>query len=340
VQAGSNEGTRQINTLETDNCGRLVGVKQSSYTVGHRFFFDCQVHTDASDGQRSPAQLAREVYERNLTVVVTDHFTLDGATSAMGELDHLKATMGNGEAAKIIPGVEFSVKPEKSLYPRMRNMHVLGLGVDAHSKSLNRWVRRQRHRRRTCLEHAHSVRERMEGEKIRFNADFEKRLMIYGNVYKAIAKSIRSDENIKPIWRHLGVKVNIKRSRHMPKKTRQRLLEKQIIDSLTRVYGDPFVKRPSIYEAVEVINRAKGLASVAHLLASNPRLKHASTSRLGRFLGELRDFGFSGVESYHPAHDVVCADKLANVSREQELYVFAGSDAHELSDEIAYFIKE
>ena len=77
---------------------------------------DLHIHTSASDGSDSPAELARKVWDRGLTLFsVTDHDTIDGALA-------MEALVPEGVG--YIRGVEFSC-----LFPGGQ-CHILGYGYD------------------------------------------------------------------------------------------------------------------------------------------------------------------------------------------------------------------
>jgi len=77
---------------------------------------DLHVHTTASDGQLSPAEIVHKALEIGLaTIAITDHDTTEGIAEA------LEAARGTG--LEIIPGVEISVDVPRS------EVHILGYYV-------------------------------------------------------------------------------------------------------------------------------------------------------------------------------------------------------------------
>jgi predicted metal-dependent phosphoesterase TrpH len=77
---------------------------------------DLHVHSTASDGSMSPAELVRHARELGLAAIaLTDHDTVDGVSEALEE--------GRRIGVEVIPGIEISVnyKPE---------MHILGYFLD------------------------------------------------------------------------------------------------------------------------------------------------------------------------------------------------------------------
>lgn len=78
---------------------------------------DLHVHTTASDGTMSPAEIVRYAKKKGLLVIaITDHDTIEGIEEGLQE--------GNKQGLEVIPGVELSVDFPKG------TMHVLGYYID------------------------------------------------------------------------------------------------------------------------------------------------------------------------------------------------------------------
>jgi predicted metal-dependent phosphoesterase TrpH len=85
--------------------------------------FDLHLHTTASDGTMSPAELVRYAKEKGLKVIaITDHDTIEGLPEGIQE--------GNRLGLEIIPGVELSADAPKG------TMHLLGYYIDPASSEL------------------------------------------------------------------------------------------------------------------------------------------------------------------------------------------------------------
>nr|WP_083436982.1 PHP domain-containing protein [Thermincola ferriacetica] len=84
---------------------------------------DLHVHTTASDGTLTPAELIRYARGRNLAAVaITDHDTIDGLPEALKEAKQ--------QGFELIPGVEISVEHPAG------EMHILGYFVDINNREL------------------------------------------------------------------------------------------------------------------------------------------------------------------------------------------------------------
>ena len=85
---------------------------------------DLHVHTTASDGSLSPAEVVEAALEKGLTAIsVTDHDTVEGVPYAV------KAA--SGYPLKVIPGVEISASYHG------KEIHVLGYNIDVSNDLLN-----------------------------------------------------------------------------------------------------------------------------------------------------------------------------------------------------------
>jgi predicted metal-dependent phosphoesterase TrpH len=84
---------------------------------------DLHIHTTASDGVLSPAQVVRVALDKGLeAVAITDHDTTDGVDQAMAA--------ARGERLEVIPGIELSAEEGP------REVHVLGYYIDHQDQTL------------------------------------------------------------------------------------------------------------------------------------------------------------------------------------------------------------
>lgn len=84
---------------------------------------DLHVHSTASDGTMTPAEVVRYAKSKGLTAIaLTDHDTVDGLQEAIEE--------GNKVGLEVIPGVELSAEYNE------KEVHILGLFIDYKSEKL------------------------------------------------------------------------------------------------------------------------------------------------------------------------------------------------------------
>lgn len=97
---------------------------------------DLHIHTNASDGKYSPAEVVRQAVEHGLTVIaITDHDTVDGIVPA---LNAAKASSN----LRVIPGVEISTETSSG------ETHILGYFIDYYDNQLKTTLELMRNSRR------------------------------------------------------------------------------------------------------------------------------------------------------------------------------------------------
>lgn len=85
--------------------------------------YDLHIHTNCSDGSKSPGEIVRIAIENGLnTIAITDHYTLAG-------IDYAKQIAGN--RLNVIPGIEISAQ-----YQKGKRLHIVGLFVNKSIYSL------------------------------------------------------------------------------------------------------------------------------------------------------------------------------------------------------------
>lgn len=101
-----------------------------SGTLGLVKYVDLHMHSTASDGTLTPAQVVRAAAEAGLSAIaLTDHDTVAGCPEAAATAKDL--------GLDFLPGIEISCE-----FPRPGTMHLLGYGVDPASPHLHALTRR------------------------------------------------------------------------------------------------------------------------------------------------------------------------------------------------------
>lgn len=84
---------------------------------------DLHVHSTASDGTFTPAELIVEAHKRQIcAIAITDHDSIDGVSEALAA--------GEKYGVEVIPGVELSTEYEET------EIHVVGLFIDPENETL------------------------------------------------------------------------------------------------------------------------------------------------------------------------------------------------------------
>jgi predicted metal-dependent phosphoesterase TrpH len=187
---------------------------------------DLHLHSTASDGRLTPAQVVQEAARRGLKFMsLTDHDTIDGIAEA-------KDTVKSYPALKLIPGVEISTDLPHG------EAHVLGYFIDYTSLEL---AERLEHFRNSRLERARKMVAKL--AKLGIHLDWRR-------IEEIAGPSVMGRPHI---------------ARAMLEKGYIRSFKQAFTDYIGRD-GPAYVEREKLTpaEAVALIVRAQGLAVLAH----------------------------------------------------------------------------
>jgi predicted metal-dependent phosphoesterase TrpH len=187
---------------------------------------DLHLHSTASDGRLTPAQVVQEAARRGLNfIALTDHDTIDGIAAA-------KEAVKSYPALKLIPGVEVSTDIPHG------EAHVLGYFIDYTGKEL---AARLEHFRNSRLERARKMVAKL--DKLGIHLDWRRIEEIAGD-------SVMGRPHIARAMLEKGYINDFKQA---------------FTDYIGRD-GPAYVEREKITptEAVALIIRARGLAVLAH----------------------------------------------------------------------------
>lgn len=247
-------------------------------------FVDLHIHTNFSDGVFDPRQAVRYAGQRGLAAIsITDHDTIDGIAEAIDE--------GKRVGIEVIPGVELSTEVQAR---ERSEMHILGYFINWESRQLKDSLSLFR---KTREERARKILDKL--AKLGICLDNEALLAISANgcigrlhfakamVAEGFAMSINDAFN-----KYLG----IGRAAYVPK------------------------MRLSPEDAIKLINRAGGIAVIAH-----PYYGHYSNRNLIK--GLIRD-GLRGIEVWHSKHPPETVEIFKKLAAEFGLIATGGSDCH------------
>lgn len=246
--------------------------------------YDLHAHTTASDGTLSPTELVHLAKEHELRAfAVTDHDTVDGISEATAEAESL--------GIELVPGVEVSANFGNVA------IHVLGLFIEYREA----WL-------------------------VDFFAEVAARRV--DRVHEMVAKLAKIDIDIDP-------KDVFARSSHGTvgrPHVAEVLLERGHASSLSDVFarflgeGCPAYvgyEKVSLEDAVALIERAGGIASLAHpYVLENDGL-----------ISEMVSSGLPALEVYHRDHSPEQITAYEALAAEQGLLATGGSDFHRPNEE-------
>lgn len=241
---------------------------------------DLHLHTTFSDGVLSPREMVAGAAEREVRIIaITDHDEIDGVPEAMAAGAELGVT--------VISGVEINTDVGRE------DVHILGYGFPVDSPVLQDELQALRDKR---LERTALIVKRL-GD-IGYPIELDRVLAIAGHgsvgrphIAQALVEAGHSKDQQQAFARFIG--------RRCP----------------AYVPRSPF--RPE--EAIAVIHRAGGIASLAH------------PGKLGdvkRFLRLLKTAGLDALEAYHSDHVPGTTERLLRWAHEFGLAVTGGSDSH------------
>ena len=264
---------------------------------------DLHTHSNASDGDFSPAQLMREASKAGLTAIaLTDHDTLDGLAGASAEAQEC--------GIRFIPGVEISIQwagehaaggsGASEQAPGMGpggEFHLLGLGIKsptpAFLSAIEELSRRREARNREILDRMHELS---------IDASWEEILSLSGG--HSVGR---------PHFASLLVSKKIVRTRE------------QAFDRYLK-QGKPFyVPKAGLPfdEAAALIRESGGIPVLAH-----PMSLYIAWGRLPDLIKTLKNRGLLGIEAWHPTAKVKSCCRLEALGKEMNLHVTEGSDFH------------
>ncbi|MGI5863772.1 MAG: PHP domain-containing protein [Myxococcales bacterium] len=241
---------------------------------------DLHAHTRASDGQYPADELVLRAREAGITVLgVTDHDTVAGLPSAL--------EAGERAGVRVVPGIELSS------FVHGREAHILGHFIDPGDerlRGLSRLLRTQREERMARM--VEKVRE------LGMQATFEE---------------VVAESGGKNLGRPHLARVLVKHG-----------YVRDVKEAFARYIArdkPAYVERYKLtsQEAIEMIGRAGGCATLAHAFASN-------LSREDIVL--LKEQGLVGLEVVHPDHSPDDRAEAGRLAAELDLVPTAGSDFH------------
>ena len=252
---------------------------------------DFHMHTTHSDGSYTPEKLMQYCKEKNLVCVsVTDHDTMSSFEACEREAKRLEI--------ELVPGVEISAQFEPG------TLHILGFFLDRNNPEL-----------KACF---------AEIQKARLNRNpqiIEKlnRLGVKISLADVIQETYGAREI--PAGKQLGrphfAKTLIKKGYV---KTFEEAFEKYLAKGKL-AYIDK--RRLTSEESIRMINRAGGIASVAH-----PKQMKLESDKLEAEIGRLADQGLGGIEVYNSCQNPRENAVYHRIAKRFNLVETGGSDFH------------
>lgn len=253
-----------------------------------RNFVDLHVHSNASDGELSPAEaVAMAERKRLAAVALTDHDTMAGLPQA--------EPAARGLSLRLIPGIEISAQFTGG------TLHILGLGVRVGAGRLEDMLAGLRRQR--------ALRNPRMLDKLR-----------------ALGIKITMDELAELAGGHSDAVIGrLHMARLLVDKGHARDIG-DAFDRFLGEKAPAFVdkERLSPRAAIEGVHAGGGLAILAHPV----QLNYGNAARLERIVADLAYAGLDGIEVYHSLHSLQQTRLLLDLARRRRLLISGGSDFH------------
>lgn len=241
--------------------------------------YDLHTHTTASDGRLRPRELVHEAVRKGVRAfAVTDHDTVEGVDEARDEATRL--------GLELIPGIEVSATCAGI------SVHVLGLFIRHREPWLTEFFAQARERR---IERIHRIVEKLAGEGIEIESS------------EVFAKSSHGT-----VGRPHVAEV---------------LVERGFVATAAEAFDRYLGHRAPAYvgyekitcrDAIELIRRAGGVASLAH-----PGLLEQDS-----IIPKMVDAGLQAIEVFHSEHSPSKVSEYLGIAARHQLLITGGSDFH------------
>ena len=251
---------------------------------------DLHIHSRASDGTLSPAEIIALASSLNLGAVsITDHDSIAGSREAL--LGGIPDSLG------FLTGVEISAEPPPS-YPGAGSIHILGYGFRLDDPDLNRAL------------------EKLQDSRRGRNPEIIARLNKLGIAIR-IEEVEREAADGQPGRPHIA-KLLIKKG-----------VAKSMDDAFDRYLGNgrpAYVDKFRIEssQAIELINAAGGIPVLAHPCL----LELERVEQLEDLLLEMMSMGLKGLEVYYPLNTPPQTMQYSDLAARHRLLMTGGTDFH------------
>ncbi|MBQ9596432.1 MAG: PHP domain-containing protein [Synergistaceae bacterium] len=287
---------------------------------------DLHIHSNASDGTDSPAELLEKIIESGINIfALTDHDTINGALEIMTPLnpvgsmtplnpplsgEDLNATscsapcqgggregvLTNNQGGEVvfIKGIEFSC-----ITANHHKCHILGLNYDEDNHD---------------FQEALNIGDKLRHEKFYRRIDLLREKFAIEFTEDEISSLLSIPSVGKP---------------HIAKLLIQKGLAATITEAIER-YINPCRtqgSRISAEMAVNAINSSGGIAVWAHPLGGEGE-RELSQDEFTQTLGELLSYGIMGLECFYSKYELAKCEWLEEVAVREKLFISGGRDYH------------
>lgn len=269
-------------------------------------FIDLHLHTTASDGSCTPAEVCQLAIDKSLAAIaITDHDTVDGVANAISYAENFNKTLVRQEAAEsdsrfsssedhhitVIPGIEMS-----AIYQNVE-IHILGFYMDYKNPDL---LSRLAAIKQGRLDRNEAMCQRFRADGI----DMTMEKLQHGNPDTVVTRA------------HFA----------------RVLIAEGVCRDMNQAFKEYLGKKSKYYiptpdipaeDAIDLIRTYGKAAFIAH-----PLLYGFGYSQIEKMIDDLKPCGLSGLEVYHSSNNSYESGKLREIARAHGLLISGGSDFH------------
>ena len=256
----------------------------------HHLGIDLHIHTTASDGSFTPAEILDHAQKLNLAAIaITDHDSIDGSREAL--------RIGIPPSFNFLTGVEISAA-HPPFFPGSGSFHILGYDIHLDNRDLNQALSK--------LQDARKNR----------NPAILKRLnkLGFGISLDEVKQEVGEGQLGRPHIAYAMVKKGFAASID------------EAFDKYLGPHGPAYVDKYRIEceQAIHTIRAAGGVPVLAHPALLNIE----NDQKLDTLLQNLMKIGLAGIEVYYPGHSPQQIRQYTELARKYGLLITGGTDFH------------
>lgn len=255
-----------------------------------RLRIDLHIHSTASDGSLTPADIIGHAQKINLAAIaITDHDSVDGSKEAL--------QIGIPPSLHFLTGVEISAA-HPPFFPGSGSFHILGYAIHLDNRDLNQALSK--------LQQARKNR----------NPEILKRLNKLG--FRISLEEVNQEVGEGQLGRpHIAYA--------MLKKGFVASVD-EAFDKYLGTEGTAYVDKDRIEceQAIDIIRAAGGVAVLAHPALLNIE----NEQQLDELIQKLIKIGLAGIEVYYPEHSPQQIRQYTQLAAKYDLLMTGGTDFH------------
>ena len=230
----------------------------------HHLGIDLHIHSTASDGSFTPAEILDHAQKLNLAAIaITDHDSIDGSRKAL--------QIGIPPSFNFLTGVEISAA-HPPFFPGSGSFHILGYNIQLDNRDLNQALSKLQDARKNRNPAIIKLLN-----KLGFQISLEE-------VNQEVGEGQLGRPHIADVMVKKGFVASIN----------------EAFDKYLGTNGPAYVDKYRIEceQAINIIRAAGGVPVLAHPALLNIE----NDQKLGAFLQNLMKIGLAGIEVYYPGH--------------------------------------